>query len=889
MNKELIELRQVITKLVPLLTGKGLVVSQRGSQAYVAVNTHTKKPERVNIPNVPDNATPEFIRAIQGFIDHEVAHVLITNFDHYLVKDAHFNPKAKRLQNIVNQVEDTMIEREIVKIFPGSARNIRDLRIHYNNAISKPFVDEMRVLIAAGKRSEQDMFVGMLIIILRALAGHEEFQQFMDDETLWEMPLVKHFVNTLSPATKKALPHITSTKEARAIAEEVERILYPAAPPPVVSAVDPAEGHPKGGYEITIDGDNFVDVMGVSFGEKPCSKYKPMGKKQLVVLAPKGVEGEVVDVTVTTSHGSATLPGAFKYVTPPPPPPSPEKEKSDSDDGDEGEAGESSGEGESKDKPEKKAGKGSGDGERDHEEQEDGEGQESSGEAKKDADKDQDGEAGDDDEGEDEGGAEDKEDAGGAGDDTDDGDDDQGEDEEGGASGSNDDDSEQGDGSDDEDDAEKGDAGQGDGDDEDEAEASGDDDGDDEDDGDGSNGSSDDEEGESGEDESGAGGSGDDEDDDGEQKGDASSTTIGFDNRDSEAGDPSETGDDEEDNGGGGVGEGAGQSMFDLDDDAFDEADISRQVAILITQEAVREITAADYNVYTREFDRIEPLNIEDEKIPKNWVPNLEEETRQMTGKMQKDIERMLAAQSQVRNMAGYRSGRLHAPNLHRLIAGDDRIFFKREEHTSKDTAVTLLIDNSGSMKGSKVRTAMVGAYALATTLERVRIPHEILGFTTGDWNSLPYSINEAMREEMVNSGVRFQRTLPIIMPIYKSFDERINSEVKKRIAFTANAQRNLQGNIDGESLEYAAIRLSKRREKRKVIIVLSDGHPAGAEYADGHLKLTVEKLTKAGFDLVGIGIEDSAVRHFYPKSVVLNNVQQLPGEIMKELRTILQ
>ncbi|RWJ03394.1 IPT/TIG domain-containing protein [Mesorhizobium sp.] len=883
MNKELIELRQVITKLVPLLTGKGLVVSQRGSQAYVAVNTHTKKPERVNIPNVPDNATPEFIRAIQGFIDHEVAHVLITNFDHYLVKDAHFNPKAKRLQNIINQVEDTMIEREIVKIFPGSARNIHDLRVHYNNAISKPFVDEMRVLIAAGKRSEQDMFVGMLIIILRALGGHEEFQQFMDDEKLWGMPLVKHFVDTLSPATKKALPHITSTKEARAIAEEVERILYPAAPPPVVSAVDPAEGHPKGGYEVTIDGDNFVDVMGVSFGEKPCSKYKPMSKKQLVVLAPKGVEGEVVDVTVTTSHGSATLPGAFKYVTPPPPPPSPEKDKSDSDDGDEGEAGESSGEGESKDKPEKKAGKGGGDGQRDHEEQEDGEGQESSGEAKKDADKDQNGEAGDDDEGEGEDGAEGEKD-GAEGSADDEGDEEgsdsekaDGESESDGDQDTDSDDDKSGGGGEEDEDQDDGEDG-----------AEGDDDAEgDEDDGDAGG----DDQQDDAESEAGAAGN-EDPGEDGEeddQKGDASSTTIGFDNRDSEAGDPSKTGDDEEDNGGGGVGEGAGQSMFDLDDDAFDEADISRQVAILITQEAVREITAADYNVYTREFDRIEPLNIEDEKIPKNWVPNLEEETRQMTGKMQKDIERMLAAQSQVRNMAGYRSGRLHAPNLHRLIAGDDRIFFKREEHTSKDTAVTLLIDNSGSMKGSKVRTAMVGAYALATTLERVRIPHEILGFTTGDWGSLPHSINEAMQEEYQKSGVRFQRTLPIIMPIYKSFDERINSEVKKRIAFTANAQRNLQGNIDGESLEYAAIRLSKRREKRKVIIVLSDGHPAGAEYADGHLKLTVEKLTKAGFDLVGIGIEDNAVRHFYPKSVVLNNVQQLPGEIMKELRTILQ
>ena len=71
MNREIQELREVITKLVPLLTGKGLKVTQRGTQAYVQANARTNKPEVVNIPSIPDNASSDFISAVSGFVDHE--------------------------------------------------------------------------------------------------------------------------------------------------------------------------------------------------------------------------------------------------------------------------------------------------------------------------------------------------------------------------------------------------------------------------------------------------------------------------------------------------------------------------------------------------------------------------------------------------------------------------------------------------------------------------------------------------------------------------------------------------------------------------------------------------------------------------------------------------
>ena len=81
MNPRVIELREVVTKLVPLLAGKGLRVTQIGSNAYVRTNLRTRKPELVNIPMIPDNAQDDFIQAIQGFIDHEIAHVLLGHTD----------------------------------------------------------------------------------------------------------------------------------------------------------------------------------------------------------------------------------------------------------------------------------------------------------------------------------------------------------------------------------------------------------------------------------------------------------------------------------------------------------------------------------------------------------------------------------------------------------------------------------------------------------------------------------------------------------------------------------------------------------------------------------------------------------------------------------------
>jgi cobalamin biosynthesis protein CobT len=303
--------------------------------------------------------------------------------------------------------------------------------------------------------------------------------------------------------------------------------------------------------------------------------------------------------------------------------------------------------------------------------------------------------------------------------------------------------------------------------------------------------------------------------------------------------------------------------------------------------------TAADYMIFTRDFDKITVFQHSSlPSVAEAAVIRLDEDTRHMVGVMQKDIERMMAARSQVLRIPGYRSGRLHTPSLHRVVAGEDRVFARKFENRSNDVAVGLLIDCSGSMSGAKFQTAMVAAYALASVLERVKVKCEAMGFTTDGWGfaKIPGVTREMLIAEETMLGRPFSRFEPIYMPIFKGFDERLSPQVKQRFA-CAPLSSFLANNIDGECVEIASNRLLKRRETRKVLIVLSDGAPAA--YGDPRaqsrrLKEAVVELERRKVETIGIGIMTGVVRDYYPKHIVLKSASELPTTVMRQLRSIL-
>lgn len=313
--------------------------------------------------------------------------------------------------------------------------------------------------------------------------------------------------------------------------------------------------------------------------------------------------------------------------------------------------------------------------------------------------------------------------------------------------------------------------------------------------------------------------------------------------------------------------------------------DYDASLSNLITGDALQTAKHAEYLVYTKDGDVVEPLHVGREYKPEMFNV-IADATDHMVGPLQKDLERAITARSRSSYSNGHRSGRMHSANLSRLIVGDDRVFRRKITNTTKDVAVELVIDQSGSMSGAKIILATQAAYALSSVLDRLKIPNEVICFTTGEIKGNTASI----KAEEVRMGRQYTRVESLFMPIIKGFSENVNTEVKRRFGWLPNCST-MQGNVDGESVEVAARRLMARREAGKIMIVLSDGRPAARGdigKLGHHLKAVVKQIEKAGVNVIGIGIQSEAVREFYSKSVVLTDVEELPGRVLTELRHLL-
>lgn len=322
----------------------------------------------------------------------------------------------------------------------------------------------------------------------------------------------------------------------------------------------------------------------------------------------------------------------------------------------------------------------------------------------------------------------------------------------------------------------------------------------------------------------------------------------------------------------------------ELDKDGKNGYDESMSRAL--SESALKSAQSADYMPFTKDFDVIEKLPIGSAYSP-SMTKSLMDKVDHMVAPLQKDLERAIAARSLATRSHGHRSGKLHAANLSRLRFNDDRVFSRKHESTSKDVAVQLVVDCSGSMNGSKIHTAAQAAYALSAVLDRLNIKNEVIGFTTKEIGS---SAQKELGDTVRSSSIRFSRVEGLYMPILKGYEERMTVNVKERFGWLPNTNI-LRSNVDGESVEIAARRLLARREESKVMLVLSDGYPAAAGHRgdlEAHLKRVVKDIAASGVRIVGIGIQSDAVNKFYPKSMVIQNVEDLPGVVIKELRHLL-
>ncbi len=294
------------------------------------------------------------------------------------------------------------------------------------------------------------------------------------------------------------------------------------------------------------------------------------------------------------------------------------------------------------------------------------------------------------------------------------------------------------------------------------------------------------------------------------------------------------------------------------------------------------------YKTYTQEFDEIikaEDLENTDELL--RLRKNLDQQLLQLKNfisKLANKLQRKLLAKQNRSWNFDLEEGLLDTSKLPRIIMDPfNSLSFKKEKDIDfKDTLVTILIDNSGSMRGKPISVAAICADILSRTLERCMVKVEILGFTTKHWKG-GASREKWMKNEKPNLPGRLNDLRHII---YKSADTPWR-QAKNNMGLMLK-EGLLKENIDGEALKWAFSKMNKRKEDRKILMVISDGAPVDdstlstntSDYLESNLKKTVKWIeNKSNIELLAIGIGHDVTR-YYNRAVKITDVQDL-GDVM--------
>jgi cobaltochelatase CobT len=260
-------------------------------------------------------------------------------------------------------------------------------------------------------------------------------------------------------------------------------------------------------------------------------------------------------------------------------------------------------------------------------------------------------------------------------------------------------------------------------------------------------------------------------------------------------------------------------------------------------------------------------------------------------GRLANKLQRRLQAQQNRSWLFDMEEGILDAGRLARVVANPTTpLSFKVEKDTEfRDTVVTLLLDNSGSMRGRPISIAAICADVLARTLERCDVKVEVLGFTTRAWKG------GQSREKWLAEGRPQQpgRLNDLRHIVYKKADAPMR-RTRNNLGLMMK-EGLLKENIDGEALEWAHRRMQARPEQRKILMVISDGAPVDdstlsvnpANYLEKHLRDVIAMVEKKKMvELIAIGIGHDVTR-YYQHAVTITDVEQLAGAMTEQLAAL--
>ena len=302
-----------------------------------------------------------------------------------------------------------------------------------------------------------------------------------------------------------------------------------------------------------------------------------------------------------------------------------------------------------------------------------------------------------------------------------------------------------------------------------------------------------------------------------------------------------------------------------------------------------------DYKIFTKQFDettRAEKLeNIEDANKLRKTLDQQLIGFHDVVTKLANKLQRQLLAKQNRSWDFDLEEGLLDSSKLPRVIMDPfNSLSFKKEKDFDfKDTVVTLLIDNSGSMRGRPITIAAICADILSRTLERCSVKVEILGFTTKNWKG-------GQSREFWNKNGKPKtpgRLNDLRHIIYKSADTQWR-QAKNNLGLMLK-EGLLKENIDGEAISWAFSRLQKRREERKILMVISDGAPVddstlsvnSGDFLEKHLKKIVRFIEdKTEIDILAIGIGHDVSR-YYNRAIKITDVNELGDVMISQLSTL--
>ena len=331
---------------------------------------------------------------------------------------------------------------------------------------------------------------------------------------------------------------------------------------------------------------------------------------------------------------------------------------------------------------------------------------------------------------------------------------------------------------------------------------------------------------------------------------------------------------------------------FDLSDQQMDEQ-LEDSESLKENSESVMQNNNfnnidQEYKIFTTEFDEIAKAEIlEDIKETLKLRKNLDQQLigfQDLITKLANKLQRQLLAKQNRAWEFDLEEGLLDSSKLTRIIMDpyNSLSFMKEKDLDFKDTIVTLLIDNSGSMRGRPITIAALCADILSRTLERCSVKVEVLGFTTKNWKG-GKSREAWNRADKPKSPGRLNDLRHIV---YKGADTHWR-QAKNNIGLMLK-EGLLKENIDGEAISWAYNRIKKRKEERKILMVISDGAPVddstlsvnSGDFLEKHLKKIVKFIeNKSDIEILAIGIGHDVSR-YYNKAIKITDVNEL-GDVM--------